>query len=137
MVKCDGGERESAGGATPLQPFGPNWIIAENQPCQLYNPYPEPDETVTWSGACVNGKASGEGRQVWRTRHGELVFYGGMRDGKVHGQGTYTTARGTRYEGEWRDGKRQGQVTITFSNGAAKTCEFRDDKRVTGTCKSH
>ena len=47
LVKCDGGGRESAGGATLLQPFGPNWIIAENQPCQLHNPYPGPGETVT------------------------------------------------------------------------------------------
>ena len=60
LVKCDGGGRESAG-AVPLTPLGPNWLVTENQPCQAHNPVPIPGETITWSGPCVNGKASGDG----------------------------------------------------------------------------
>ena len=76
--------------AAALKPFGSNWIMAENQPCQLYNPSPKPGETVTWSGDCVDGKASGEGRVVWRGSYGESVYEGGYRDGKTHGHGIYT-----------------------------------------------
>ena len=46
----------------PVEPFGPNWIITTNQPCQLWNSEPKSGETVTWTGDCVGGKASGVGR---------------------------------------------------------------------------
>ena len=61
------------------------WIIASNQPCQLYNPIPEPGEAVTWSGGCVDGKASGHGRWVWRSSQmvaQEVVAARGDGDGK-------------------------------------------------------
>ena len=95
----------------PIEPFGPNWIVAENQPCQLRNLYPEPGEIVTWTGPCVDGKASGEGRYVWRTSEGVAKYEGSMRDGNSHGHGTYT-----------------------YPDGSAKICEWRDDEIVDGTC---
>ncbi len=122
----------------PLEPVGPNWIVAENQPCQLRNPYPVPDETVTWTGPCVDGKASGQGRFVWRHSDGVDTYEGSMRDGAPHGHGTYTQGfNGFRYEGEWRDFKRHGQVILTLPDGEAQTCEWRDDERVDGTCEWH
>ena len=112
---------------TTVEPFGPNWIVAENQPCQLYNPHPMAGETVTWSGGCVNGKASGEGRRVWRApSYGEDVYEGEYRDGKVHGHGTRTSPSGDRYEGEYRDGKAHGWGTVTTSSGATFSGEWRD-----------
>ena len=126
QVKCDGGGAESTGAAPPLEPFGPNWSIAENQPCQLYNLSPKPGETVTWSGGCVEGKAPGEGRVVWRDSKGESVYEGGMRDGKPHGHGTYTFADGSRYEGEWRDGKPHGHGTYTRAHGRRHEGEWRE-----------
>ena len=114
------------GGAAPLKPFGPNWIIAENQRCQLHNPYPEPGVTITWSGDCVDGKASGEGRVVWRRSYGEDVYEGGYRDGKAHGHGTYTQAGGTRYEGQWRDGQMNGPGNETWPGGGGYVGEYRD-----------
>ena len=52
---------------------GPIWLTAQNKPCKVWNPYPEAGETLTWSGGCVDGKASGKGRrgvaeQLWRGR---------------------------------------------------------------------
>ena len=114
--------------AAPLEPFGPNWSITENQPCQVHNPYPEPGETVTWSGACVDGKASGEGQVVWRGSYGEFVYEGGYRDGKMHGHGTYARANGGRYEGEWRDSKANGHGTYTWASGNRYEGEWRDSK---------
>ena len=106
--------RSSSTQSVALNPLGPNWIIAENQPCQVYNSHPEPGETIAWSGECVDGKASGRSRLVWRSSHGEDVYEGEYRDGKRHGRGTYTWFDGVRYEGEWRDGQPNGRGTATF-----------------------
>ena len=115
-------------GGVPLEPFGPNWIVTENQPCQLYNSSPEPGETVTWSGNCVDGKASGEGRVVWRGNYGRPVYEGGYRDGRMHGHGTYTWADGEGYEGGYRDGKEHGHGTYTWASGDLYEGEYRDGK---------
>ena len=117
----------------PAGTFGPNWIVAENQPCQLRNPYPEPGETVTWSGPCVDGKASGEGRYVWRHSYGVDTYEGSMRDGWPHGTGTYT-GDDFRFEGEFRNGKMHGKGTFFWANGDTLTCEWRDSESVDGTC---
>ena len=136
-------------GAPPLKPFGPNWSIAENQPCQVWNyGVPEEFEPVTWTGACIDGKASGEGRficsigsyqggMVGGKLHGRGTltysigsrYEGEWRDGKQHGRGTYTTASGGGYEGEWRDGKEHGRGTFTYSNGDRYEGEWRDNNR--------
>ena len=111
------------------RPIGPNWIVAENQPCQLYNPNPEEGETVTWSGDCVEGKASGEGRWVWQSSHGTQVYEGRMHDGKMHSQGIMTASNGFRYEGEWREGKQHGRGAMTYADGDRYEGEWRGGKR--------
>ena len=43
------------------------WQVLENNPSGVvWNANPQSNETVTWSGACVDGKARGRGAQVWR-----------------------------------------------------------------------
>ena len=96
------------------KPFGPNWIVVENQPCQIHKPSPKPGETATWTGACVDGKGSGHGRSVWRGDYGEQTYEGERRDGKKHGQGTKIWNKFTRYKGEWREGKRHGRGHMTW-----------------------
>ena len=114
------------GSADSPVPFGPNWIVTENQPCQLYNSNPVPGETVTWSGSCVDGKAFGEGRIVWRGSYGESMYEGPIRGGKSHGYGTYAYGNGERYEGEWRDDKRTGRGTYTWPDGGRYEGEWRN-----------
>ena len=92
---------------------GPIWLTAQNKPCKVWNPYPEAGETLTWSGDCVDGKASGWGRNVWRGSYGESVYEGECRNGKKHGRGSIRYASGRRYEGEWRADKMHGQGTCT------------------------
>ena len=105
----------------------PCWLETENQPgCHVWNPMPEPNQTVTWSGICVEGKASGQGRLVVG---GTLTYEGDWRDGKFHGRGTYTWRNGTRYEGDWRDGKKHGRATVTAPNGNRYEGEWREDKK--------
>ena len=100
-----------------VEPLGPDWLIVENQPCQVHNPNPLSDELVTWSGGCVDGKASGEGRLFWRSSAGEDVYEGEFRDGKIHGRGNILYANGNRYEGEFRNGEMISLETFDFANG--------------------
>ena len=80
----------------------PGWITATNQPCKIWNPAPQPDESVTWSGSCENGLASGQGVLRW-TLNGkpDVEFDGVYRNGKRNGHGILITPDGNRVEGVW------------------------------------
>ena len=80
----------------------PDWITVTNQPCKVWNPNPVPNESVTWSGECTNGFASGEGVLRW-TLNGKLdaEYRGRYANGKRHGHGVLILADGRRIEGEW------------------------------------
>lgn len=107
----------------------PCWIETENQPgCHAWNSGPRPNKTITWSGACVDGIASGEGRMVLRDSGGTVTYAGRIRDGKYDGRGTHTLPNGDRYEGEWRDGKRHGRGTYTWPVGDRYEGGWRDSK---------
>ena len=108
---------------------GPIWLAAHNKPCKMWNPGPKPGNTLTWSGDCVDGKASGWGRQVWLSRIGEIVYEGEFHDGKEHGRGIKTYADESRYEGEWRNGKKHGHGTNTWASGGRYEGDFVDGKR--------
>lgn len=113
--------------AGPLEPFGPNWILAENQPCQLYTPTPEQGETVTWSGGCVDGKASGMGRAVWRgSSYGQGIYEGEYRAGKEHDDNGLYTVDGYSYEGRWRAGVPHGYGILTDPEGNRFEGEWRN-----------
>ena len=91
-----------------------HWQAFENNPdCVVWNPYPQEQETVTWSGACTNGKAQGLGSEVRRYvedgKWKEDKYEGVMKDGKAHGRGVYVAANGSRYDGEWKDDKVHGR----------------------------
>lgn len=100
---------------TLLQPHGPDWSIAENQPCQVWNYGTRGYEPFRWSGDCVEGRASGDGWLVFRG--GEGVYEGAMRAGKMHGHGVLTWSDGFRYEGELREGKQHGMGTLFRPTG--------------------
>ena len=117
--------------------FGPEWILVENQPCHTWAPGEHSGVTVTWSGDCVDGKISGEGREVWSDPEGEWVYEGTMWAGKSHGWGTSVGPDGTRYEGEWRDGYVHGRMTITDPNGDSRTCEYDEGFELSCTDDRH
>ena len=47
----------------------------------------------------------------------------------VNGQGTYISANGAKYEGEWKDNKLNGQGTFTYADGGKYEGEWKDGKR--------
>jgi hypothetical protein len=86
------------------QPGQPGWITATNQPCKIWNPEPQPNESVTWSGPCKDGFASGKGILRW-TENGnpDAEFDGEYANGKRNGPGVMITPDGQRVEGNWAD----------------------------------
>ena len=81
-----------------------DWITASNQNCKIWNPEPQPNESVTWSGGCKNGFASGKGVLKW-TENGkpDAEFDGEYANGKRNGAGTLITPDGQRATGIWSD----------------------------------
>jgi hypothetical protein len=43
----------------------PSWIADSVSGCKVWNPNPQPNETIKWSGDCRDGKANGFGTLEW------------------------------------------------------------------------
>ena len=113
--------------AAPLDPFGPNWSITDNQHCQIWN-YGETElEPFTWSGACVDGKTSGEGQLTFLAN--DYVYEGTMNAGMMHGHGTIISSDGYRYEGAWDNGEPHGHGIESLASGEQYKGEFQGGKR--------
>ncbi len=105
------------------------WIAAEGTGCRIWNPYPDPGESVTWSGGCRNGLAQGRGSLQW-SKNGKKIdrFEGEFLDGKRNGQGIYSSRNGYRYEGAYRNDQRNGFGVVTYDSGARFEGQWRDNK---------
>ena len=56
----------------------PCWMEVANRPgCYVWNPNPQPEETVTWTGGCSGGFAEGSGSLAWAFGGTEQVATGG------------------------------------------------------------
>jgi hypothetical protein len=116
-----------------------SWILDTGAGCKVWNPHPQPNETLRWSGACPNGMAQGRGAAQWfrgnlpfETDEGEWRegrqsgfgtqvwpagrYDGELADGEPSGRGTLIV-QGVRYEGELRKGKPNGFGTLTNMSG--------------------
>ena len=139
---------------------GPGWIVDAASGCKAWNAFPEPDESISWSGPCVGGVAEGWGVLQWyragqpadrftgRLQKGKHdgwgiyafangdVYAGGWRDGAFHDHGLYIDADGNRYEGEFRNGRAEGMGTRWDADGSVLTgvwtngCLRHDDEMV-------
>jgi len=111
------------------------WIADSKSGCQVWDPNPQLEESVTWSGSCANGRAEGPGVVQWSKagapfetdegewRDGRQVnkgtqswpsgrYEGDLADGEPNGQGVLTVQK-ARYEGDFRNGKPNGVGTLT------------------------
>ena len=41
------------------------WVVDAKSGCQVWNPNPQLEELVAWSGSCANGRAEGPGVAQW------------------------------------------------------------------------
>ena len=101
--------------------------MATAQPagCYIWNRHPQPDETVTWSGDCVDGKVSGRGTAEWRppgaagqqeTWQYEVAYIEGrMADGPIMSR----SSAGDSFEGSLLHGHMQGHWMMRYSDGEA------------------
>jgi len=101
--------------------------IADKNGCKIANPSPKPSETVTWSGACTDGFAQGQGVVQWYEDGRPGVTYeGAVVRGAASGQGKLTMPDGVTYEGGWLDGKQSGSGKYSAPGGARYEGEWED-----------
>jgi hypothetical protein len=107
--------------------FAGDWIADSNSGCRIWNPNPSGKESISWSGACRDGVADGEGVLQW-FKDG-LPFErneGQWQVGRQIGHGVQVWPSG-RYEGELRDGMPQGHGVLIMGE-ARYEGEFSDGK---------
>ncbi len=101
--------------------------LADKSGCQVWDPNPQLDETVSWSGACTNGHADGFGTVQWLKGNVSIeTDKGEWRDGRQAGKGIQNWPIG-RYEGELADGLPNGEGVLTFQKNRYEG-QFRDGK---------
>jgi len=123
--------------------------------CRVVNQHPVEHERVTWSGACKDGYAQGQGVLAWHrgdavtSRYeGTLVrgqregsgtavsaahdiYAGEFRNGLPEGTGEALYALGGRYEGAFKAGRPHGKGVMTFAgSGRRQEGEFREGKLI-------
>lgn len=115
--------------STPSAFATDTWLVSTDSGCKIYNPEPQPDESVTWSGDCVDGYAHGYGKLQWYV-HSELQgsYMGDYYQGKTHGKGSIVWANGIKYNGDWKDDLLHGKGTMTFANGTKYIGDFYNGK---------
>jgi hypothetical protein len=110
----------------------PRWVETETG-CRVWNRYPQPRETVTWTGPCLDGMTSGTGRLTWTSVfRGERrleTYDGERREGRENGEGLYVGHDGSRYRGGWRDGLKDGEGIYVSPEGHVYVGEYRDGLR--------
>jgi hypothetical protein len=90
------------------------WVADVKSGCQVWDPNPQLEESVKWSGSCARGRAEGQGIAQWSK--GDLPFEtdeGEWHDGRQVKQGKQSWPTG-RYEGELADGEPNGHGVLTL-----------------------
>lgn len=101
--------------------------LADKSGCRVWDPNPQLDETVTWSGGCSNGYATGLGKVEWMKDGARIeTDQGAWQDGKQAGKGEQLWPIG-HYVGDIADGLPNGQGVLSFEKFRYEG-EFRDGK---------
>ena len=105
--------------AQTAQPATPGWTADPRTGCKVWNTAPEPGESLSWSGGCVNNMADGRGVLQWyeNGKPGDR-YEGELKGGRHSGYGTTAYANGNRYAGTWLNDKAHGQGVYTRRDGS-------------------
>lgn len=104
--------------------------------CKVWNPHPQPNESVNWSGSCLNGFAHGRGVLLW-LQNGKPYEKdeGEWKEGYQSGIGTQDWQSG-RYEGELLNGEPNGRGTLSVKDVYFKGEFLRGKPNGFGTVKN-
>lgn len=106
--------------------YAGEWL-ADKSGCRVWDASPQLQESVTWSGSCMNGRAEGHGIARWSKAGTPLeTDQGEWQHGRQVGKGTQTWSGG-RYEGELAAGEPNGRGVLTLQK-LHYDGEFRDGK---------
>ena len=138
-------EGESKAADAARQPFRPGpeepscegqergtscWMELENhRGCYSWSSGTVPGWTVTWSGECAGGLASGTGTLTFVRDGNEAKFSGLLRDGKKHGRWVLSGEDGRVHEGPYVDGKKHGDWVERFADGGGAEGSWVGGKR--------
>lgn len=105
------------------------WTSDARTGCKVWNPQPEPQERVRWSGGCRDGFASGPGVTEW-IEHGLVTerTEGVRVAGHLQGKGVQTLANGDRFEGAWKDDRKEGHGSYVAADGRTYVGDFKQDQ---------
>jgi len=112
---------------------GSGWIADSKTGCIVYNPRPMPNETITYEGECVEGKAQGVGKLFWYQDDVLVsVYQGYFNKGKWEGNVIvhYFNSPLSSFEGTYTEARRNGPGVFTYTFGKRVECSFKDGKQV-------
>ena len=121
--------------------------------CYVWNPNPQPGETVTWTAECARGLVQGTGTLRWVSAGDWQTNNTRMVDGKPDGhailrdvdgwvsEGPYVNGEPNGYwviryadgnvaEGPYVDGQRNGRWVIRWADGTVEEWSYNDGERV-------
>ena len=131
-----------------------HWIADPKTGCQIRNPRPMPDESVSWEGDCKDGKANGPGILHWyakeklfltldgvmeegQCRHNCTItteagykYVGDLQDNRPNGYGAMNYPDGTQYSGGWINGKKHGKGKFVAKDGSSTDEEWENGKKI-------
>ena len=79
-----------------------------------------------YKGNYKDGKYHGQGTYTWSDGD---KYEGGWKQGKKHGYGIYTHFNGVKYVGEWKQGKKHGHGSYSFPDGEKYVGEWKEGKK--------
>ncbi len=129
-----------------------HWLTDPDSRCAVFDANANEGDVVYWSGACVDGLASGEGTAAF-SNHGKSfesfegtfskgvaqdghvvvrwgngwVYDGNNEHGQFNGPGVLTNDKQDRFEGNWVDGRMNGHGTLIRASGERYDGEWKDD----------
>jgi len=93
--------------------------IADKRGCKVANPFPQSDESITWSGACPEGFANGEGVLIFFIGGREHSRYEGtLKRGWAEGRGVLLFPDGGKYDGQWANSQENGTGRRDWTDGS-------------------
>ncbi len=109
------------------------WQLDQNG-CKVWNPAPVPNESVTWTGECVKGIASGYGVETWY-KDGNVgpIIIGTILNDRFVGEVSVNYPDESIYRGRLRSsgtGGPDGDGLLTSKSGRIFRVSYNNGKRV-------